>query len=147
MPRLVNVDINTNDQDWTGSFTVSALTDVVRSTLPTSSSFTYAGNNISLTPAQFRAFPATNNSYITWRDNVTSSQYPTTGKSIDIWSDTLYNAVAVNDNTWNDLITNSGTTPYVLNADKWTLVYNYDVPYAAMWGKGGTIVFTDGGDV
>lgn len=77
--------------------------------------------------------------YISWRDRTLSSeQFPTVGKSLDIWSDTLCSAVN-SGATYQNLVT---TGTYALNPDKWTVFYNYNVPYGSHYGKGGTITFT-----
>jgi len=77
--------------------------------------------------------------YISWRDRTLSSeQFPTVGKGFDIWSNTL--CAAVNSGATYQNLVNTGT--YALNNDKWTVFYNYNVPYGSHYGKGGNIVFT-----
>ena len=79
--------------------------------------------------------------YVTWRDYNGALQYPNTGTSLDIWSDTLYNDIVGNTLTWQNII-DSGA--YTLSPNKTTLFYDYTVPYAPYWCRGGTIAFTVG---
>jgi len=145
----ITVSSPTEGAAWSGSIvTSSALSAVVNGDVAniTNISSTYSGSSISFTPTQFRFFPASGNNYVSWRSVTEVSQYPTTGRSLDIWSDTLYNDIIFSSATWNDLITNSaaanGGAGYALNSGKWSLTYDYDYPYAAAWSKGGFILFS-----
>ena len=75
-------------------------------------------------------------SYVTWRSTAITGQYPSSGKSLDIWSHQFYLDVKENDQTWSDI--GSGAT-YTLNPRKWSLIYDYSSKYAAVWSKGGTL--------
>lgn len=136
----VNYTITTNvGQTWSGTFVGVTLGNPVNDpgNLPTS--ITADSGAISFTPENFQLYPAdADSNYVTWRDQPAVGQYPTTGYSLDIWSDTLYVDID-GANTWNDLIS---TGTYNLSPSKNTLIYNYDVPYAPHWGSGGTITFS-----
>jgi hypothetical protein len=76
--------------------------------------------------------------YVTWRTQsyVTNpTQYPTNGESLDIWSYNFHRDVFTLGYTWNQL-----TSTYSdLNTVKHTLAYDYDVPYAPYYSRGGTL--------
>jgi hypothetical protein len=75
-------------------------------------------------------------SYVTWRSTAITGQYPSSGRSLDIWSHQFYLDVKENSQTWADI--GDGAT-YTLNPRKWSLIYNYTSRYAAVWSKGGTL--------
>lgn len=138
----VNYTINsTTGNDWTGSFTVSDLNAQVKLTTP---SIVGAEGGYSFTPASnfgmYPGEPSANQEYITWRSSTSLSynQYPSSGKSFDIWSPDLYDDVD-NGFTWNQLIS---AAAYNLTANKNTVYYDYDIPMQIYWGIGGTIDFT-----
>ena len=144
----VNVTISSPSEGfaWTAVYTTPNLDNQVRT--DSVSDITASANSLSFsfTPAQFAYFPTLGYSYVTWRTFNTAEQHAHQGKSIDIWSDDLYNDIVLNTNTWNDLITNSagknGGLGYSLNTEKWSIAYDYDVPYAFAYGKGGYILFS-----
>jgi len=123
----------TEGSTWSGAIEVANTTDIVSSTVPTS-----------ITPSGLSAFTPTQSlnfgPYFTWREQNDANQFPNpqTGMSLDVWSDDLMVDIG-NDLTWGNLVSNS---PYNLNANKWTLVYDYDGIYAPYASKGGTISFT-----
>lgn len=131
----------TQGSSWSGSFTVDDVQALVRNDIPTNITVSYNGESTSFTPTQTRLFFASNDSYTTWRTQTTSGQYQTTGKSLDIWSVSLYNDIGPNDFKWTDVITNSQSNPYQLNSAKWTIGYDYDTPYSFAYSYGGTITF------
>jgi hypothetical protein len=81
-----------------------------------------------------------NGSYFTIRQTTVFAPqvYPTSGYSIDIWSENLTNAIA-GGATWQNLI-DGGL--YNLSTTKFSLVYDYSGLNAPYWSKGGTIDFT-----
>lgn len=130
----VNYSINTNTgDDWTGSFTVSSLSDLV---------FSEAGTPTSVSAGAFSFVPDNisyyNPGYVTWRSATNQAQHPGSGRSFDIWSLDLYDDI-VNLSTWTNLIS-VGTYP--LTNNKNTLFYDYDTPTALYWGIGGSITFS-----
>ena len=134
----------------TGSFTVASLSDLVTDVgaLPSNITISSGGNTFSFTPAQFAIYPSYPNSYVTWRTQDIQTQYPNIGRSIDIWSESLYADIsnAYSTINWQTIITNSaglnGGSGYSLNGGKFTLSYDYDGPYAFTYSKGGYISFT-----
>lgn len=99
---------------------------------PNTSEMTLSSSTVS-----FQSFASPK--YVTWRDRTISAQkHPQKGKSLDIWSDSLYDAINAGA-TYQTLVT---TGTYNLNPNYWTVFYNYNVPYASHYGKGGTITFT-----
>jgi hypothetical protein len=123
---------------WNGSFIVTNLTDLPLST--TYSTVTAGPFTISDTGLNFKQY-AGDVDYITWRDYAGALQYPNSGTSLDIWCDPLYNDIVGNTLTWQNII-DSGA--YTLSPNKNTLYYDYGVPYAPYWCRGGTIAFTTG---
>jgi hypothetical protein len=82
--------------------------------------------------------------YVTWRSTslgLQYDQYPTTGYSLDIWDSIFYNNIFTSDMTWNQIVTGNGSggSSYTLLDDKYSLVYNYDTPYAPIYSKGGIL--------
>ena len=76
-------------------------------------------------------------SYVTWRSNsATPGQYPSSGRSLDIWSHQFYLDVISNNETWAEI--GNGAT-YTLNPRKWSLIYDYSSRTAFVWSKGGTL--------
>jgi hypothetical protein len=77
--------------------------------------------------------------YVTWRSLNSDDQFPQSmsGKSVDIWSTKLYERIG-NGDKWIDIVNNS---PYPLSDNKWTLFYDYDVPYSPYYSKTGTVSF------
>jgi hypothetical protein len=134
---FTNITSGASGGPWWGSMTVSSLNDVVKNTLPSSIIVTY--------PQAFNFAPQSvnyySNEYVTWRTYTGSSQYPSVGDgySMDIWSEELYTNVA-NDYTWNQLISfnaQQGVGLYTIRLDKFSVLYNYNVPCAIQNGKGG----------
>lgn len=126
---------------WTGSFIVTGLNNAIESDssitkitinpgsdnyefVPTGSVFTWGALENGV-----------NNDYSTWRTQSIQTQFPTTGKSIDLWSELLYNDIKAGYN-WNQI------TSYSLNATKHSLVYDYDNFYAPYYSRGGIITFS-----
>ena len=72
---------------------------------------------------------------------LSNGQYPTTGYSLDIWSDALTTAIA-NGAFWFSLASNS--TKFALSNTKTSLIYDYSGRYAPYWvnGNDGTITFS-----
>lgn len=136
---LINYAIvASSGNNWNGSLNVTNLTDLPLTT--TYSDVSAGAFTISNTNLNFQQYPG-DVDYITWRNYNGASQYPTTGTSLDIWSDTLYSDIVGNTLTWQNII-DSGA--YTLSPNKNTLYYDYTVPYAPYWCKGGTITFTVG---
>lgn len=136
----VNYTISTSTgQTWSGTFDGVTLGNPVNDpgNLPTS--ITANSGAITFYPDNFQLYPADPDAnYVTWRTYNGASQYPDTGTSLDIWSDSLYSNID-GSNTWADLI---ATGTYNLSPSKNTLIYDYDTPYAPYWGSGGTITFS-----
>ena len=124
---------------WSGRFVVDNLETAVESDsgidsiiinpgtdnytfVPTGDVYTYPDNNLQ-------------HDYSTWRTQAIATQFPETGKSIDLWSTTLFNDI-INGFNWNQL------TAYTLNADKHSLVYDYNALYAPYYSRGGIITFS-----
>lgn len=124
---------------WSGRFVVGNLDTTVESDngitniiinpgtdnytfVPTGDVYTYQDNNLQ-------------HDYSTWRTQAIATQFPGTGKSIDLWSITLFTDIN-NGYNWNQL------TSYSLNADKHSLVYDYDTYYAPYYSRGGIITFS-----
>jgi|DEB0MinimDraft_6_1074348.scaffolds.fasta_scaffold26377_5 hypothetical protein len=147
-----SIDSVSEKSSWTGRFEVSSLTDVVKSTLPTKV-ITYVGEGdepeeFEFVPTKVKNFPTDyTHSYITWRSQESDLQFPKpqTGVSLDIWSIDLYTDVITNDFTWQDLIDNCSLYGgYSLATDKWSVYYNYNVPYGVNYSRGGNIALTVG---
>jgi hypothetical protein len=93
----------------------------------------------------FDGYGGTGVEYVTWRSDVPQSgepyfsQYPSTGWSVDIWSQTLYSNILTSNRTWTTL---AGVYP--LSVDKWSLVYGYDNPQIGpkFYSKGGNLTVT-----
>ena len=132
---LINFSISspTVGTSWSGQINVANTTDIVNSTVPTE----ITASGIQYTPTQSLNFGP----YFTWRQQNDSNQFPNpqTGLSLDIWSDNLMTDIGSN-STWANLVT---TGTYTLNADKWSVIYDYTNLYAPYSSKGGTITFTN----
>ena len=142
----VNYSISNSVRDsWNGYFTVSSLSSTV-SDFNAISAIGAGAALFSFTPVQFEMYPDNPGSnvgrtYVTWRSiSFPNSQFPSSGYSFDIWSESLYTAINAGQ-TWNNLIS---TGTFNLSNNKWTVVYNYDPPYALFHGLNGTITFTAG---
>lgn len=123
--------------NWTGSFTVGDVNTQVQSDPNVDIVITTNGDNYTFQSNNFQVYPdaTLGHNYVTWRtQNTGGSQFPTAGKSLDIWSPDLYTAIT-GGAQWDELAT------YNLSTVKHTLVYNYDVPHAPYYSKGGTISF------
>lgn len=132
---------------WTGTLEVSDLTFTPVNAQPTSVSGTVGGLTITFTPDSsngYKVYSSTTdaNHYITFRTQNISTQYPNTGYSLDIWPldgvNSLYNDIN-GGKSWQGLIDDG---PYYLSNSKYTLLYDYDAPTAAMWCRGGKITFS-----
>lgn len=124
---------------WKGQFIVTSTSSVISSSLP--SLISVDSPSLSFTPGNFSYYSG---EYVTWRTYIGASQYPINGYSFDIWSADLYTRASVG-STWNDVITfnsGSGAGIYSLDSQKWTLIYNYDIPQAPKYGKSGYIQFS-----
>jgi len=83
---------------------------------------------------------------------LSNAQYPTTGYSLDIWSDALTTAIAgvpadgIPPATWFSLtnfqVSSGENGVFALSDTKTSLIYNYSRRYAPYWVKGGTITFS-----
>jgi len=73
--------------------------------------------------------------YVTWRSTSPSGQHPTSGFSMDIWSQTLFTSIITNNSTWTSL---NGQN-FTLVANKHSLVYHYNNLNAPVWSIGGTL--------
>jgi hypothetical protein len=126
---------------WDADFEVTNLTDVISSSLPTSILVDRArrSTNLSFNPisSSFIFYNQPLTKYASWRDStIAGTQHPSTGLSLDIWSDDLCILIS-SGATYSDLLNNV----YTLNPDKWTLCYNYSFLNTFHYGKGGTIEF------
>jgi hypothetical protein len=76
---------------------------------------------------------------------LSNAQYPTTGYSLDIWSDALTTAIA-GGSTWFSLtnfqVSSQANGVFALSDTKTSLIYDYSRRYAPYWVKGGTITFS-----
>lgn len=127
------------NDNWSGTFVVNNASNPIATEVP--SNLTSPGFNFN--PQEVAAYDL----YVTWRSVNISGQpegppnffniYPTSGYSFDIWCPQLVTDVKAN-RTWNFL---NGKT-YALNANKNTLIYNYNVPCHVLYGIGGNIQFT-----
>lgn len=152
MAGTINYTISTTlySTGWSGSFilTEEATLGTFVNSFNDISSITYGPGLNSFTPVQFEMYPTdlginAGRTYITWRSVAyPEQQFPESGISLDIWSESLYNAIN-SGATWQTLIT---TGTYSLSTTKNTLVYNYDPPYAIFHGTGASssITFTAG---
>ena len=83
--------------------------------------------------------------YVTWRSTSPLEQHPTSGLSMDIWSQIFYQNIKTYDGntgmTWTQMLTGNGSggATYALSTGKWSLVYDYDNLYAPLYTKGGTL--------
>ena len=128
---------------WSGRFVVDNLDTAVESDsgidsiiinpgtdnytfVPTGNVYTYLDNNL-------------HHDYSTWRTQAIATQFPETGKSIDLWSITLYEDI-ISGFSWNQL--SPGGQGYTLNDDKHSLVYDYNTYYAPYYSRGGIITFS-----
>lgn len=116
-----NIETAVESDNGIGSIIINPGTDNYTFT-PTGDVYTYIDNNLQ-------------HDYSTWRTQAIATQFPETGKSIDLWSSTLFNDI-INGYNWNQL------TSYSLNADKHSLVYDYNALYAPYYSRGGIITFS-----
>jgi hypothetical protein len=76
---------------------------------------------------------------------LSNAQYPTTGYSLDIWSDALTTAIA-RGSTWLSLtnfqVSSGANGLFALSDTKTSLIYDYSRRYAPYWVKEGTITFS-----
>ena len=138
----VYYSVNTLRDSWTGNFTVNNPADLVIN-YDASNPSNFTAGSLSFGVASFGIYPGDNNSdYVTWRSAIPADngQYPSTGYSVDIWSSILYSDV-VGGITWNGLMGRTAEY-YTLNPNKWSLVYDYDVPNAVYYGYSGSITFS-----
>lgn len=120
-----------------------------------SSEVTYSLDGINFTSAflisstgfqKFAGYSGSSQKYITWRDSlaVTSvgetEQYPLNGLSLDLWSNTLYDAIITNSRTWSSLAT-AGSNTFPLYTNKYSLIYNYN-GWPLVYCIGGTLTVT-----
>ena len=103
-------------------FTISASTPNLPSLFTVSTVEEYTGSGVK---------------YVTWRSTSPAGQHPTTGLSLDLWNNTLYDDV-VGGILWDNMNGKS----YPLYTNKYSLVYNYDELYAPLYSKGGTLTVT-----
>lgn len=103
-------------------FTISASTPNLPSLFTVSSVNRYSGSGVK---------------YVTWRSTSPPGQHPTSGLSLDIWNDTLYDDVD-GGIIWDSMNGKS----YPLYTNKYSLIYNYDSFYAPLYSKGGTLTIS-----
>ena len=123
-----------------GTFVVTTTSNPVNTEIPTSitiSSLKTGVDSFIPTNIQLYGDGIGNGQYVTWR-NTNTGQFPNSGKSFDIWSPTLSTTIS-GGSTWNQLIS---TGTFSLETLKWTVFYNYNIPDATWYGKGGTITFS-----
>ena len=130
---------------WTGTIYGVDLGQTPANSIPTSVTGIVGDLTVTFTPHAingYYVYPSTtdSNHYITFRSQNIATQYPNSGYSLDIWSVGMYNDItAGSPATWQLLTEND---PYNLNNSKFTLLYDYNAPTAAMWCRGGKINFT-----
>lgn len=124
---------------WSGRFVVNSLDNTVESDssisniiinpgtdnygfVPTGDVYSYFDNDLQ-------------HHYSTWRTQAIATQFPENGKSIDLWSITLYDDIIAGF-AWNNLVS------YTLNDSKHSLVYDYNALYAPYYSRGGIITFS-----
>jgi hypothetical protein len=73
--------------------------------------------------------------YVTWRSTSPSGQHPTSGFSMDIWSQTFHTAIMINNSNWTSL---NGQN-FSLANNRHSLIYHYSNLYAPVWSIGGTL--------
>lgn len=136
MSVTINFSITSPDvgNAWSGTILVSD--DSVKVKNETSALIKSASEDVSFTSTQTASYFSPN--YITFRENSIVGQFPTTGRSMDLWSSNLSIDVDTNEITWAGLVGQS----YSLSSDKHSLIYSYDEPFAPYWSKGGTISFS-----
>lgn len=123
-----------------GTFEVTNTSNAVNVEIPTSITISSSKPGVSsFVPTNIQLYDAgiANGQYITWR-NTDSGQFPSTGISFDLWCPSLATDINTN-STWNNIIS---TGTFSLETLKWTVFYNYDIPDATWYGKGGTITFS-----
>jgi len=114
-----------------GNFTVPS-TSQIRNVMNGFSSHSTTNGGVPTTLAD-----ANSDSYVTWRSSTaTPGQYPSSGRSMDIWSVDFYNDIMFSGETWAQI--GNGAT-YTLNPRKWSLIYDYSSRTAFVWSKGGTL--------
>jgi hypothetical protein len=133
---------------WTGTIFGVDLAQTPANSVPSSITATFGGLTITFTPDAtngYKVYPSITdtNHYTTFRSQNIATQYPNSGYSLDIWSESLYNTIANPGNpsspgSW-QLITEND--PYNLNNSKYSLLYDYGSPTAARWCRGGKIAF------
>lgn len=77
--------------------------------------------------------------YVTWRSTSPTGQHPTSGLSLDIHNSALYEDIITNSNTWNAI---ASASPYSLDPNTHSLVYNYSNLYPPLFSKGGTLTIS-----
>jgi hypothetical protein len=104
---------------------------------------TFAGNlpGILYYETQEQTVQNPNPRYINWRSGNSVFFHPTTGRSFDIWfTPSVVQNIANGVATWQSLI-NLGQIS--LNPNFWSVFYDYDIPYAYGYIKGGTVRVID----
>lgn len=79
--------------------------------------------------------------YFNWRSVNSVLSHPTSGRSFDIWLADPATMTGISQGSSWSLLTN-GTGVHTLNQQKWSVFYDYDVPCAYGWIKGGQVVVT-----
>lgn len=123
-----------------GTFEVTNTSNAVNIEIPTSITISSSKpGTSSFVPTNIQLYDdgIGNGQYVTWR-NTNPGQFPSTGVSFDVWSPTLASTIGGN-STWDNIVS---TGSFSLESLKWTVFYNYDVPDATWYGKGGTITFS-----
>ena len=135
---------------WTVTITGNSLS----SSTAVNSDASYNGATVSVTaptnlgviftmPAatQTESFQTYGGQYATWRSStaiteLSNSQYPTQGFSLDIWGGaSTFITIINNNNTWSQLAAGS----YDLDTSKTSLIYSYSNLYPPIFSKGGTL--------
>jgi hypothetical protein len=123
-----------------GTFEVTNTSNAVNVEIPTSITISSSKPGVSsFVPTNIQLYDSGVGAgkYITWR-NTNPGQFPSTGVSFDLWCPSLALDIDA-DSTWIDVVS---TGTFSLETLKWSVFYNYDVPDATWYGKGGTITFS-----
>lgn len=79
--------------------------------------------------------------YFNWRSVNSVFSHPTSGRSFDVWLADPGTMTSIAQGTsWSTLT--SGTGVHSLNPQRWSVFYDYNVPCAYGWIKGGQVTVT-----
>lgn len=79
--------------------------------------------------------------YFNWRSVNTVSSHPISGRSFDVWLADPATMTSISQGSSWSLLTN-GTGVHSLNSQKWSVFYDYNVPCAYGWIRGGQVTVT-----